>query len=178
MTKEQIYNTVCDLAEDIGVSAEELVSALVQQNKAKFEESLSAMPADTAEYVKTARDEKAAAREGRRQAEAEGRLSEEIQKFRKAFPDVAADDIPQSVWEDMSNGIPLTYAYAMFLQTNGKDSDYATAVNDRNSEGATPPVSEGADEGELSIEAVESMSPAAVKSNFPRILRSIGKWKF
>lgn len=177
MTKEQIYNTICDLAEDIGVSTEELVSALVQQGNAKFEEALGAMPADAAEYVKSARAEKLAAREGRRQAEADGQLSEEIQRFRKAFPDVAAEDIPQSVWEDMRNGIPLTYAYAMFLQANGKDTDYADEVNARNSSSATPPVSEGADEGELSMEEVESMSPAAVKSNFPRILRSIGKWK-
>lgn len=177
MTKEQIYNAICDVAEDVGVSPEELITALEEQNSALFEQSLGKLPSEAAGYVKAARGEKSAARAERRKAEKEGQLTEEVKQFRQMFPDVAAEDIPETVWADMERGIPLSYAFAFFVLTDGKNNTYADGINTRNNEASPPPVGEGSDEGELSMEEVEAMSPKAVKNNFSRILRSIGKWK-
>ena len=177
MTKEQIYNAICDVAEDAGVSPEELVAALEEQNSALFEQSLGGMPTEAAEYVKAARGEKSAARAERRRVEKDSVLSEDVKQFRRLFPDVAAEDIPENVWADMEKGIPLVYAYAFYTLTDGKTNTYADGVNARNTEASPPPVGESADEGELSMEEVEAMSPKAVKRNFARVLRSIGKWK-
>lgn len=177
MTKEQIYNAICDVAEEAGVSPEELVAALEEQNRTLFEQKLGGMPTEAAEYIKTARNEKSAARAERRKTEKEGALTEEVKTFRRLFPDVTAEDIPETVWADMEKGIPLAYAFAYHSLAEGKNGTYADSVNARNTETSPPPVGERADEGEISMEEVEAMSPRAVKSNFSRILRSIGKWK-
>lgn len=177
MTKEQIYNAICDIAEDLGTSPEELVNALSEQNNAMFEQSMGKLPEEAALYIKNAKSEKAAARTQRRKTEKETELTEEIKLFRSLFPDVAAEDIPERVWADMERGIPLCYAYAFAMISGGKQQEYANGINDRNLKGAPPPVGESADDGEISMEEVEAMSPKAVKNNFARILRSIGKWK-
>ncbi len=177
MTKEQIYEAICDIAEDAGVSPEELIRALEEQNGAKLEQSLEALPEDAASLVKNARNEKAALRAERRKEEKDGLLNEEIKRFRKLFPDVEAESIPESVWADMEKGIPLSYAYALYAVTDGDKARYAEGINARNTEASPPPLGENADEGEISMEEVEAMSPSAVKKNFGRILRSIGKWK-
>ncbi len=177
MTKEQIYEAICDIAEDAGVTPEELIRALEEQSGAKFEESIGTLPEDAAKLVKNARDEKALQRAERRKAEKDGILNEEIKRFRKLFPDVAAESIPDSVWADMEKGIPLSYAYALYVLTDGDKNRYAKGVNERNTEASPPPLGENADESEISMEEVEAMSPSAVKKNFSRILRSIGKWK-
>lgn len=177
MTKEQIYNAICDIAEDAGVSPEELIAALEEQNGVLLEQKLGTLPAEAADYIKAAKNEKNAARAERRKAEKEGVLAEEVKQFRTLFPDVAAEDIPETVWADMEKGIPLAYSYAFYALTEGKNSAYAGDVNRRNTEVSPPPMGEGTDEGELSMEEVEAMSPRAIKNNFSRILRSIGKWK-
>lgn len=177
MTKEQIYNAICDIAEDAGSTPEELIKALEEQNNAMFEESMGTLPEEAASYIKAAKGEKSTARNERRKAEKEKELSEQIKQFRSLFPDVAAEDIPESVWADMEKGIPLPHAYAFAMLNGGKEKDYAEGVNARNTKGAPPPVGESGEDGEISMEEVEAMSPKAVKKNFGRILRSIGKWK-
>lgn len=177
MTKEQIYNAVCDMAEDAGVSPEELISALLSENETAFEKSLGELNDAAASYVKAARAEKAAQRESRRKAERESALADDIKRFCAVFPKVGSDSIPDSVWADMEKGIPLPYAYALYVLAGEKGDAYAEEVNERNCRSALPAVDEGADEGELSMDEVEGMSPSAVKKNFPRILRSISKWK-
>ncbi len=177
MTKEQIYNIFCDIAEDMDVKPEELIIALKCQNDARFDNSLAEMPEETAKYVKNARDDKIRTRESRRKAESEKLLDEDIKVFRRVFPNVKAEDIPENVWADAEKGIPLPYAYAFHVMSEESYNYYADMVNGKNSEGAIPPV-EGTDgSGEFSADEVEGMSTAAVKKNFPAILRSITKWK-
>lgn len=177
MTKEQIYNAVCDMAEDASVSPEQLIASLLSENEDLFEKSLGTLSDTARDYVKKARAEKAATREGRRKSERESRLSEDIKRFRTLFPDVKAENIPECVWADVESGIPLPHAYALYVLAGDGNRAYAEAVNDRNGKKAPPPVTEGADEGEFSMEEVANMSSAAVKKNFPKILRSIAKWK-
>ena len=177
MTKEQIYNILQDIADDASVSVEELVDAIVQQSQSHFEKAVSAMPEESANYVRSAKKDRAAAREARRIAEEEKRLGEDVKRFRQLFPDVDATSIPETVWQDMKGGIPLPYAYALYLVSGAGDKGYADRVNARNSEGALPPVNSYPNDGEISMEEVEAMSPEAVKKSFPRILRSMSKWK-
>ncbi len=177
MTKEQSYNILCDIAEDVGVTPDELISALQSQNDERFAKSVAAMPKETAQYVTSARADKQLARENRRKVESEKALDGDIKLFRKLFPEVKAESIPQSVWADTERGIPLAYAYALYVMTAQNDSNYAAEVNGKNSDGAMPPV-EGVDGGgEYSMAEVEGMSPSSVKKNFPAILRSLAKWK-
>ncbi len=177
MTKEQIYNAISDMAEDAGISTESLISALMNENEAIFERSLGDLNDAATHYVRAARAEKAARRESERQAERDNALSAEIKRFCTVFPGVDAESIPESVWADVERGIPLAYAYALFAAENSGGNAYAEEVNERNSKYAVPAFVEGADEGEISMDEVDGMSASAVKKNFPRILRSISKWK-
>lgn len=177
MTKEQSYNILCDIAEDAGVSIEELLTALQSQSNERFSNSMADMPEQAAQYVKNAREERIRAREIQRKAESEKALDGDIKLFRKLFPDIKAENIPDSVWADTEKGIPLPYAYALFIITEYNMGSYANEVNGKNLEGAMPGVEGTESGGEYSMSEVESMSPAAVKKNFPAILRSISKWK-
>lgn len=177
MTKEQIYNAVCDMAEDAGISPDELINALLNENEAIFEKSLGELSDSALSLVKAARTERADARQMRRDAEKDGELAESVKQFRTLFPNVEAEAIPQSVWGDMEKGIPLAYAYAFFVLNGESNGSYADEINERNSRTALPAVAEGTEDGELSMEEVGNMSAASVKKNFPRILRSISKWK-
>ncbi len=177
MTKEQAYNTLCDIAEDSGSTVEELLTALQVQSDSLFEKSISAIPETARGYIKSAHDSRRTARENARGTEEKEKLNAEIKRFRALFPEVGAEDIPDAVWEDMQKGIPLPYSYALYLVTEGNGNAYANGVNERNGSAALPPVNNEEGDGELTMEEVEAMSPDAVKRSFPQILRSLGKWK-
>ena len=87
------------------------------------------------------------------------------------------EEIPETVFADMQKGIPLVYAYAYYLAAGDGESRYAEDVNKQNARMAMPPVNEADENGELTMDEVEAMPPAAVKKNYPRILKSIGKWR-
>ncbi|MBE6677441.1 MAG: hypothetical protein E7597_01420 [Ruminococcaceae bacterium] len=177
MTKEQIYEIIEDIAADANTSVEDFLKALVQERAAFFNKKTAAMPKDTAAYVAAARKEALAARTEKRKEAKKAKLKEEIKRFRQLFPNVKSEGIPESVWKDMTNGIPLPYAYALYLAANQEDKSYAESVNAKNSGMAPPPVNADEDEGELTMEQVEAMSPEAIKKSFPKILRSLNKWK-
>ena len=177
MTKEQIYETVEDMAADAGVSIEDFMKALATERAAFFDKQMAAMPKETAAYVNTTRKEALAARVAKRAEARKAKLAEDVKRFRQLFPDVKSEGIPESVWKDMSSGIPLPYAYALYLAASQGDKSYAESVNAKNSGMAPPPVTPNEEEGELTMEQVEAMSPEAIKKSFPKILRSLGKWK-
>lgn len=177
MTKEQIYNIIEDIAADANMDVESFVNSLQKQRNDFFAKKAASMPKDAAAYVNAAREEKTALREAQRKEAQKAKLAEEIKLFRELFPDVKSDTIPESVWKDMGGGIPLPYAYALFTAINQGKQSYAEGVNAKNGGMAPPPVGSNDEEGELTMEQVEAMSPEAVKKSFPRILRSLGKWK-
>ncbi len=177
MTKEQSYNIICDIAEDAGVTPDELLAALQSQSNERFAKTVEGLDEESARYVTQARNERLQLRESKRKAESEKSLDGDVRQFRELFPDVSAESIPDTVWADMERGIPLAYAYAYYVLNGNHDTAYAEQVNGKNSEGAIPPVADGETDGDISMAEVEAMSPAAVKKNFPDILRSIAKWR-
>ena len=142
-----------------------------------FAKKTAGMPKSTAAYVNAARKEALDARAAKRKEAQKAALAEQIQKFRKVFPDVKSDGIPQEVWDDIKDGIPLPYAYALYLAATQGNKKYAEGINAKNNGMAPPPVNAHDDEGELTMEQVEAMSPEAIKRSFPKILRSLNKWK-
>lgn len=177
MTKEQAYSIIEAIAEDENTTVEELLNALQQQSAERFKNTVKGLPEESAAYLNAARNERVANRKARAKAEEEKKLDEDVRRFRQIFPDVEAASIPEAVWEDMCGGIPLPYAYALYMAAGAGSKSYAEGVNAINDKAALPPVNGRADDGELTMEDVEAMSRQAVKSNFPRILRSMGKWK-
>ncbi len=177
MTKEQIYDILEDVAADAGTDVEGFIQLLQKQRDEFFANKAKGLPKEAAEYVNSARTEKSAARRAAREEQRKAKLDRDVKRFRELFPQVKSEGIPDTVWADMNGGIPLPYAYALYVATTEGDKTYADAVNAKNSETAPPPVNPYDGEGELTMEQVEAMSPEAVKKSFPQILRSLGKWK-
>ncbi|MBQ3196243.1 MAG: hypothetical protein IJB65_07250 [Clostridia bacterium] len=177
MTKEQIYEIIEDMAADANTSVEGFIKTLMNEKDAFFAKKSAAMPKETAEFLAAARKEALEGRAAKRKEAKKARLAEDIKRFKELFPDVKSDGIPEEVWNDMTNGIPLPYAYALYLATSQGNKSYADRVNAKNSGAAPPPVIPREEEGELTMEQVEAMSPEAIKKSFPEILRSLRKWK-
>ena len=177
MTKEQIYEIIEDLAADANTSVEGFLKTLMNERAAFFARKTAEMPKDAASYVAAARKEALDARSAKRKDARKAKLAEEVKRFKQLFPNVKSDSIPDSVWKDMTGGIPLPYAYALYLAATQGNKSYADSVNAKNNGTAPPPVNGREEEGELTMEQVEAMSPEAIKKSFPKILRSLSKWK-
>lgn len=177
MTKEDIYEALCDIAEEMLTTPEELLAFLAAQSEQIGQKQSEALPPEVSGYLKTAKAEKKQYRADRKAAEEEKGLQEQIKAFKAVYPEVSAAEIPEKVFADMRSGIPLVYAYAYYLAAGDDESRYAKDVNEQNARMAMPPVNEADENGELTMDEVEAMPPEAVKKNYPRILKSIGKWR-
>ena len=177
MTKEDIYEALCDIAEDMLTTPEELLSFLAAQSEQIGQKQRETLPPEVSGYLSNAKAEKKQHRAQLKAAEEEKGLKEQIKAFKEVYPEVGAEEIPETVFADMQKGIPLVYAYAYYLAAGDGESRYAEDVNKQNARMAMPPVNEADENGELTMDEVEAMPPAAVKKNYPRVLKSIGKWR-
>ena len=103
------------------------------------------------------------------------RTQAEGAEFAELFPDVSLSDLPDTVWEDVGRGIPVSAAYALFERREAHNRQVAKQVNEQNrvrSAGAL----ENARCGFLSPAEVRAMSPADVRKNYQSILHSMRKW--
>lgn len=101
-------------------------------------------------------------------------FNKQVEEFMKSFPQVKAESIPDEVWQDVADGIPLVYAYAYRISVKDK----AEKMNEANHSRELPLSAERAEPISFTKEEVEAMSPNGIKSNFKRILSSMRKWKF
>lgn len=80
------------------------------QAQLEIEKQRAEITAIQEEQRKVLAEEQRKKEEEERQAEAR---REDINKFRKSFPDVDAGKIPEEVWAQVRSGLPLTAAYAL-----------------------------------------------------------------
>jgi|GEM_PF-863193 len=176
MTNDKILDTIYDLASACDMRIDEFITLLQEQyGDPEFEtEGLPENVVAELEHAKTLRKE---SRDTKRKAEAQTKQKEEIAAFRARFPDVHAEQIPDSVWEEVANGIDLPHAYAFYLVTEGKQSGHAEEVNRGNMERSAAAQSDGSTEPSFTREQVERMSQKDVAKNYKNILQSMKKWK-
>ena len=114
-----------------------------------------------------------ARKEGREDGEANPRaLGEE---FRRLYPSVAADDVPDEVWQDVQNGIPAEAAYALWERREAVRRETAAEANRRNADGGWGRA-ERAGEDFLSPDEVRAMTQTEVRRNYARIIESMKHW--
>lgn len=68
-------------------------------------------------------------------ANEEAKREQEFQDFVKNYPDVDADKVPKEVWDKVTEGVPLTYAYAMWENAKLKNDIGVMKQNSKNSQG-------------------------------------------
>ena len=104
------------------------------------------------------------------------RAGEECDEFRTLYPDVSLKTLPDSVWEDVKKGIPLSAAYALAEKRRIYTEAIAAQSNAENQKRSTGAVL--ATENEyFSPSEVRAMSPDEVHANYHKIMRSMQSWR-
>lgn len=104
------------------------------------------------------------------------KIDSEYEEFRALYPETLISNIPDSVWKDVENGVPIAAAYALAERRrilNEQKAAESNLVNKRRSAGAI----EGSEVDFFSPSEVRAMSQAEVRENYQKIMRSMQKWR-
>ncbi|MGM9658480.1 MAG: hypothetical protein ACI3W9_05770 [Eubacteriales bacterium] len=104
-------------------------------------------------------------------------VTKDVEEFRKVFPDVTPEEIPDGVWQSVADGVPLAAAYALHIYVSGSRKTAADRVNADNARRSAPAGKDADADESYTSEQVEDMSPEAVKKNFKGIIKSLRGWK-
>ena len=102
-------------------------------------------------------------------------LGRECEEFCTLYPEVPLSSLPDAVWQDVREGIPLAAAYALAERRRVRREASAKESNQQNrmrSTGELRPASTDF----FSPSEVRAMSPSEVRANYQSILRSMQKW--
>jgi hypothetical protein len=176
-----------DLAKEYGMDPKTLKTELAKAAKATKMQELTAkgIPDDVAEEIIESRKFREEQKARETQVQATERQNREAAEFLREYPDVKATDIPQNVWNDVNNGIPLVHAYARhensLLKAQMNKASAAAAVQSKSAENAS--AAPGAIGGSApspdyySPERVEMMSDRQIADNWTKIQASMKNWK-
>ncbi len=103
------------------------------------------------------------------------RMGDECAEFHTLYPKTPLSSVPDDVWRDVKQGVPLAAAYALAERRRAYTEALADSTNKKNekcSTGAvTPTENEYFTPGE-----VRAMSQSEVRANYQKIMRSMQKW--
>lgn len=104
------------------------------------------------------------------------RVREECSEFEQYFPDVPLRRVPDGVWEQVRQGVPLAAAYALYEK---KQTDKKEAYRRRNEQSAarSAGMPEAAGKQYFSPAEVRAMSQHQVRENYDRIFESMRHWQ-
>ena len=176
INNEQILDRIYDLADAKGMKINDFMTML-EEDYGDIIPDTEGLPQEIADELNAARESKKEMRKQARIQKSEQEAADDIKKFRELFPDVSAEDIPESVWEEVSKGESLVSAYALYKITEENLTRHAQDVNGRNARMGAKAVSDGSTEPVFTKEAVEKMSGKDVKKNYKNILQSMKNWK-
>lgn len=103
-------------------------------------------------------------------------IEKDIAEFRRFFPDVNPEQIPQSVWEKAVESGSLAGAYALHKLETENLTQHAERINiTNNAKSAAVPI-----EGDAAVlfteKQVSSMKPNEIKKHYKNIVKSMKKW--
>ncbi len=174
---ETILDTIYDLADAQGVRIDRFIE-LIEEEFGEQPVDLSGLPDEVVNELNAARESKKEQKRLQRAEKSEQAMGEDIRRFRELFPDVQSDDIPESVWEEVQNGVSLVHAYALYQMTESRLDARAASVNERNGNISAAATANGSTEPSFTKEQVERMSGKDVKSNYKSILKAMKNWRF
>ncbi|MBQ8311178.1 MAG: hypothetical protein IJX80_09235 [Clostridia bacterium] len=105
----------------------------------------------------------------------DARIHREYGEFRDLYPDVALDSLPDALWKEVGNGVPLAAAYALAERKRMYDEARALNDNRKNRERSSGALNASA-EDVYSPSEVRAMTPSEVRKNFSKIMQSMQKW--
>lgn len=144
-TFREYKNFLEELASDSGVSIDQLIenvraSRLVERERKAGNVISEVAAKEQIQREKTARDKDNAVVEDEikpEEAPVQKEKTLDVESFIKAFPDVKAEDIPESVWLEVRNGADLTSAYTRYENKQLRSRIAAIEQNQKNAERST-----------------------------------------
>ena len=104
------------------------------------------------------------------------RLDGECAEFSTLYPDVSIASLPDTVWQNVKKGVPLSAAYALEVRRAEVKAQKARAVNRENSEMSSGALATDNRNSFFSPAEVRAMSAAEVRANYTKIIESMSKW--
>lgn len=144
------------------------------------------IPEDMAKEFLEAREFRAAAKEKEIEEASATKRKKDSEVFLQKFPTVTAEKIPDSVWKDVADGVPLVHAYASYERDvlNGKLQEYEKAKALENVNSETAAASPGSTLGGspnapdyYTEERVNNMTTREIADNYDKIMSSRKHWK-
>lgn len=144
------------------------------------------IPEDMAKEFLEAREFRAAAKEKETEEASASKRKKDSEVFLQKFPTVTADKIPDSVWKDVADGVPLVHAYASYERDvlNGKLQEYekAKVLENTNAEiaAASPGSTLGGSPNKpdyYTEERVNNMTTREIADNYDKIMSSRKHWE-
>ena len=100
----------------------------------------------------------------------------EVGEFHSLFPTCTLSSIPDSVWDQVKSGIPLSAAYALYEKKCEAAARRAEAVNLQNAKRSAGIAGRDAPAEYFTPDEVRAMSPSDVRRNYTKILESMQGW--
>lgn len=108
--------------------------------------------------------------------ELHARMASELGEFHALFPEVNTAAIPESIWEQVKNGIPLAASYALYEKKCALRREHAEKINLRNAKKTPGSAGKHTASEYFTSDEVRQMSQAEVRSNYQKILESMKTW--
>ena len=105
-----------------------------------------------------------------------GRMEQECSEFSELYPDVPISSIPESIWQSVKSGVPLSAAYALEARKVEVNLKKAGIVNRENRQMSSGALSSDSYNDFFSPSQVRAMSPSEVRANYTKIINSMSKW--
>lgn len=104
------------------------------------------------------------------------RIGNECEEFRTLYPDTPLSALPDSVWNEVSHGVPIAAAYALFERRRALTEEKAEVYNQAN-EARSSGALKATDPDCFSPAEVRAMSQDEVRANYQKIMRSMQDWR-
>ena len=104
------------------------------------------------------------------------RLDVECAEFSSLYPGVSITSLPDSVWQSVKKGVPLSAAYALEVRRAEMKAQKARAINRENRERSSGAIGIDNRNDFFSPTQVRAMSAAEVRANYTKIIESMSKW--
>ena len=174
------------IAEENKASASDTVPAVEPEEAEEPEEvtaeEISPADGDAEESIPTVSREELCTEIERLRAELDqtkalhARMANELSEFHALFPEVNTACIPESIWEQVKNGIPLAASYALYEKKCNLRRLHAEEINLHNAKHTPGAAGKNTPAEYFSPDEVRHMSPSEVRSNYQKILDSMKKW--
>ena len=103
------------------------------------------------------------------------RMGAECEEFHTLYPQTPISSLPDNVWADVKQGVPLAAAYALAERRRAYTEALADSTNRQNQKCSSGALSSTENEY-FSPAEVRSMTQAEVRTNYQKIMRSMQKW--